>query len=374
MLKNRIESIDVLRGLVIALMTIDHVREFFFMANPLPDPMNIEATPFWVFFSRWLAHFCAPIFVFLAGISAYLYGCKVSKKELSMFLLKRGIFLIILEITVINFAWTFSFPPSKIFLQVIWAIGISMVCLSAIIWLPRLAIAAVALFLIAGHHLLSGISFESGAGHYIWAILYDRNVLELTEDIKARTSYPVLPWIGIIALGYLYGCIFAKGFDAFRRNKILIISAILCFSLFIILRFGNIYGENNLFVSAEGDFILSLMSFFNLTKYPPSLLFSLMTLSGAFLCLRYIEKIHGVIKAVLLNFGRVPMFYYILHLYALHIAYKITVLLVGIEKYSVSNIQIVWIISIITLIALYPAVIWFGKLKASSDNKLLKYL
>jgi uncharacterized membrane protein len=370
----RIESIDILRGLVIALMTLDHTREFFFMASPLSDPMNLETTTAAVFFSRWLAHFCAPTFVFLAGISAYLYGQKVSKKELSLFLLKRGMFLVLLEVTIVNFAWVFSFPPSMLYLQVIWAIGLSMIALGGMIWLPKWWLAVLALFLIAGHHLLSGISFDGAVGNTLWSILYERSVIPIAEGISARTSYPVLPWIGIIALGYLYGGIFSKNHMPEKRKATLLVSSLICVIFFVILRVSNLYGENNLFEAFAGDFTKTAMSFFNMTKYPPSLLFTLMTLSFALLLLHYLDGIKGLLKNIFLNFGRVPMFYYIAHLYVLHIVYNVTVFLAQIPKYSVSNIGVVWLISIATLALLYPAVIWFGALKSRSNIRLLRYI
>ncbi len=374
MRSKRIESIDILRGLVIALMTIDHTREFFLMASPLSDPMNLEETSAGVFFSRWLAHLCAPTFIFLAGISAYLYGQKVSRTTLSSFLLKRGIFLVLLEVTVINFAWVFSFPPSMLYLQVIWAIGLSMIALAGIVWLPKLWVVIIALFLIAGHHLLSGIAFEGGVGKVLWSILYERSIIQVADGTSARTSYPILPLIGIISLGYLYGIIFSKNYRPEKRKSTLLISSLICVTLFVMLRFSNLYGENNLFEVFSGDFTKTAMSFFNLTKYPPSLLFTLMTLSLSFLLLHYLDSLKGLLKNIILNFGRVPMFYYILHLYVLHIIYNITVFLVGVPMYSVPNIGVVWLISIATLALLYPAVTWFSALKERSNNQLLRYL
>ena len=372
----RVESIDILRGLVIALMIVDHVREYFFLGIPLSDPMNINTTPFMIFFDRFLAHFCAPTFIFLAGVSAYLYEQKRDKKQLSIFLFKRGLFLMLLEIFVINFAWPFPLPPSMIYLQVIWVIGFSMMCLSVIIWFPRYVTILISLFLVAGQHFFSGVTFDLELGKYIWSLLYDRNVLELTSNISVRTSYPILPWIGVISLGYLYGYIFTNQIDTSKRNKILAISSVLCFSIFIIFRFFNIYGETIPFILNSNDFVVTIMSFFNVTKYPPSFLFVMITLSGSFFCLRYIDKLYSSIKKILLNFGRVPLFYYILHLYILRITHTIVTYLFVEPNYHANNKSaiFIWLISLIVLTFSYPIVLWLVKVKSNSKNKLLSYL
>lgn len=371
----RIESIDILRGLVMALMTLDHVREFFFMSSPLSDPMNLETTTPLLFFNRWISSFCAPTFIFLAGLSAYLYGKKVGKKECSLFLLKRGIFLLLLEITLINFAWTFAFPPSMFYLQVIWAIGFAMIFLAFIIWLPRYLIAVVSLFLIIGQHLFSGVSFESGIFNVLWSIFYEKNVIPLTSDISFRTTYPVLPWVGVIALGYLYGVIFTKEYNPIKRKFVLLISSSASILSFFLLRFNNLYGENkHLFKVFSDDLTKTVMSFFNLTKYPPSLLFILITLSFSMAFLHYFDIKKRLIKNILLNFGRVPLFYYILHLYFLHLIYSIASLITNNTNYNLSSPLELWFVSILTLVLLYPAVVWFGKIKVNSQNSLLRYL
>jgi uncharacterized membrane protein len=199
-------------------------------------------------------------------------------------------------------------------------------------------------------------------------------VLSITETISARTSYPILPWVGIISLGYLSGNWFAKGYSASKRHHYLIISSIVCAVLFIGLRSINLYGEANLFAYNENDITKTVMSFFNLTKYPPSLLFSLMTLSAALLLLAKLENVKNSITDILLVFGRAPLFYYIAHLYTLHIAYSLTVWALNEPRYSVMHISIVWLICVVTLIVLFPATRWFGELKRRTHLSLLKYL
>ncbi|HEX5381690.1 MAG TPA: heparan-alpha-glucosaminide N-acetyltransferase domain-containing protein, partial [Acinetobacter sp.] len=206
-LSQRLQAIDALRGLVILIMMVDHVRETFYLHHQVPDPMRIEETEASLFFSRILAHLCAPIFVVLTGLSAYLYQAKHNSLSMTReFLLKRGLFLVILELLVINFAWTGQFPPQVIYLQVIWAIGISMIVLAMLIGLPQRILWLIAVLIIFGHNLLDQVSLQQmPILQPIWLILHERGWIEWGEFLKLRTSYPVLPWIGVILLGYSIG-------------------------------------------------------------------------------------------------------------------------------------------------------------------------
>lgn len=377
---HRIYSIDVLRGLIMALMTVDHAREFFFHTIHLSDPMKITGLPPEVFFTRWVTHFCAPTFVFLAGMSAYLYGQKphVTKGQLSLFLLKRSAVLILLELTIINFAWTFVLPPAKIYLQVIWAIGVSMVCLAGMIWLPVTLIALAAILLIAAHPLLNGVSFPAGSiMGTIWSVLHHRNLITITDTLQVRTSYPVLPWIGIMAGGYLTGKLFTPGYRPEVRKRFLVWGGCAMLLVFVILRLPNVYGEASPFITFPGQPVQTLMSFLNLTKYPPSFLYSLMTLGIASLALAWLEQPLGALSQLFMNFGRVPMFYYILHLYLLHGATWVIALSLGIsggQKFSVPGIGIVWLIAVLTLMVAYPIVRWFAAVKAANSRSWLRYI
>ncbi|MGA9660564.1 MAG: heparan-alpha-glucosaminide N-acetyltransferase domain-containing protein, partial [Pseudomonas alloputida] len=229
LITQRLQSIDALRGLVILFMLLDHVRETFFLHHQVSDPMAIDTTEPALFFSRTLAHLCAPVFVLLTGLSAWLYGEKYQGRgDVSAFLFKRGLFLVVLEFTLVNFAWTFQLPPSVIYLQVIWAIGVSMIALSLLVWLPRAALLALGAIIIAGHNLLDGVHFGAeSALHVPWAILHDRGWLAFSETLHLRTSYPVLPWIGVIALGYGLGPWFARGSDAGQRQQHLLVAGLL---------------------------------------------------------------------------------------------------------------------------------------------------
>ncbi len=241
-------------------MLLDHVRETFYLHKQVTDPMDVTVTEPALFGSRLLAHICAPVFVLLTGISAFLFQSK--KQDLQQtraFLLKRGLFLIVLELTLVNFAWTATFPPEVIYLQVIWAIGISMVVLACCVSLPLPVLAGAGLVIIFGHNLLDSVHFSQGVLQNIWFVLHDRGWIEIA-DIKLRTSYPVLPWIGVILLSYALGQFFSSKYSAKQRSRTLLSLGLVSIGLFVLLRFINVYGDQpwQHFESLQ----LSLMSFF----------------------------------------------------------------------------------------------------------------
>ena len=378
----RLQSIDALRGLVILFMLLDHVRETFFLHRQVSDPMTIDAidaTEPSLFASRTLAHLCAPVFVLLTGLSAWLYGEKhQGRGDVSVFLFKRGLFLVVLEFTLVNFAWTFELPPSVIYLQVIWAIGLSMLALSLLVWLPRPALLALGALIVAGHNLLDGLHFgPESALHVPWAILHERSWLEVGEHLRLRTSYPLLPWIGVIALGYGLGPWFARGSDAGKRQQRLLWTGAALLLGFGALRLLNGYGEApwSLYASVGQ----TLMSFFNITKYPPSLLFLALTLGVGLLLLRGFERA-GDARWIgpLAVFGAAPMFFYLLHLYALKLLYVACVALFGLNQgryFGFDGIGAVWLTAVLLPLALYLPVRWFARLKARRrDIAWLKYL
>ena len=375
----RLLSIDALRGLVILFMLLDHVRETFLLHRQVSDPMDIANTEPALFFSRTLAHLCAPVFVLLTGLSAWLFSEKYAgKADVSAFLFKRGLFLVLLEFTWVNFAWTFQLPPSVIYLQVIWAIGLSMIALSLLVWLPRWLLLTLSLAIIAGHNLLDGLHFSpESALHVPWAILHDRGWIEVGDSLRLRTSYPLLPWIGVIGLGYALGPWFARGADAWSRQQALLLGGIAGLLGFVGLRLINAYGEKPWAV--EDTTVQTLMAFFNITKYPPSLLFITLTVSIGLLLLRVFERrqtrrwIHW-----LTVFGSAPMFFYLLHLYVLKVLYLIAVALFGLNHgsyFGFDSVAAIWLVSLLLALALYPAVRWFSALKSRRrDIAWLKYL
>ena len=375
---SRLTSIDALRGLVILFMLLDHVRETFFLHYQVSDPMDIFSTSLGLFCNRTLAHICAPVFIFLSGLSSYLYGEKHNgTKDTTQFLLKRGIFLIILELTLVNFAWTFQFPPTVIYLQVIWAIGLSMIALSLLIFLPRWVLIGLGFLIICTHNLLDGVHFDAESPMYIpWAILHDRSWFSLGEILKMRTSYPVLPWIGVICLGYATGPWFGKNTNAHARHQKLLRWGCIALGIFFTLRFMNIYGEKPRIISENA--VQTVMSFFNVTKYPPSFLFICFTLGIGLLLLLAFEKLpQRKWISTLSVFGAVPMFFYLLHLYVLKFLYLGALAIWGTNQgqyFGFDSVAQVWLCTIILAVALYPAAQWFGRLKAQrKDLTWLKY-
>jgi uncharacterized membrane protein len=374
----RLQSIDALRGLIIVLMLLDHVRETFFLHHQVSDPMDVAHTSVDLFISRTLAHFCAPLFVFLTGLSAWLYSERhAGKRAVSAFLFKRGLVLIALELTLVNFAWTFQFPPTVIYLQVIWAIGLSMIALSAMVVLPRGVLAALGLGIIAGHNLLDDVHFAAGSAlHIPWAILHDRGWIEVGDSLRLRTSYPLLPWIGVIAVGYAAGPWFAREASAEQREINLIAWGFGALTLFLALRGINGYGEKPW---AEGDTTAqTFMSVFNVTKYPPSLLFISLALGVGLLVLAWFERRQGRgWLQPLVTLGAASMFFYLLHLYALKLLYVGAVAVWGTTQgqyFGFTSVLGLWGCAAVLTIMLLPAVSWFAALKARRrDIAWLKY-
>ncbi|WP_339425593.1 DUF1624 domain-containing protein [Pseudomonas proteolytica] len=377
--RQRLLSIDALRGLVILFMLLDHVRETFLLHRQVSDPMNIDTTEPALFISRTLAHLCAPVFVLLTGLSAFLYGEKYQGRgDVSAFLFKRGLFLVVLEFTLVNFAWTFQLPPSVIYMQVIWAIGVSMIALAVLVWLPRPMLIGLALVIIGGHNLLDGVHFAVGSAlHIPWAILHERSWIEVSDTLRLRTTYPVLPWIGVIALGYGIGPWFCGSMAAARRQRYLLLAGVGALAGFGVLRLINGYGEAPW--QMYDSQVQTLMSFFNITKYPPSLLFLALTLGVGLLLLLGFERA-GQRRWIgtLAVFGAAPMFFYLLHLYVLKVLYVMGVALFGLNQgthFGFDNVASVWLVALLLPLALYLPVRWFARLKARRrDIAWLKYL
>ncbi|SDQ66665.1 Uncharacterized membrane protein [Pseudomonas sp. UC 17F4] len=374
----RLLCIDALRGLVIVFMLLDHVRETFFLHRQVSDPMDVASTDPWLFLSRTLAHLCAPVFVLLTGLSAYLYGEKhQGKAAVSAFLFKRGLVLVLLELTLVSLAWTLELPPKVIYLQVIWAIGLSMIALAGLVWLPRPLLVLIGVLIVAGHNLLDPLHFAAGSAlHVPWAILHDRGWIEVADNLRLRTSYPLLPWIGLIALGYAMGPWFAQGADAQARQRTLLLTGLGALAGFLLLRLLNGYGEARWQVGETT--LRTLMSFFNITKYPPSLLFLALTLGVGLLLLRRFEHLQGSHAIRVLSvFGAAPMFFYLLHLYALKVLYLIGVACFGLNQgsyFGFDGVWSVWLTAMVLSVALYPPVRWFAALKARRrDIGWLKY-
>jgi uncharacterized membrane protein len=316
---NRIESIDILRGVVMVIMALDHVRDYFHYGSFFIDPTNLETTTPMLFFTRFITHYCAPVFVFLAGTSAFIYGSRKTKSELFKFLFSRGIWLIFLELVVNNFIWSFDFSYSLLVFQVIWAIGFSMVCLSFLIYLPKKVLLFLGIILIAGHNLLDSIVTEGQSlQSIIWYVLHQEQFLVINLNQSIALYYPVIPWIGIMVLGYLFGTFYQKEYAVTIRKKWLLRLGLGALVIFFVLRGWNIYGDLTPW-SVQDTITKTVLSFFSITKYPPSLLFICITLGPALLFLHTIESTKNRVTDFFLVFGRVPLFYYFLHVLLIHL-------------------------------------------------------
>ena len=336
---SRINSIDLLRGWIMVIMALDHVRDYFHADSLRFEPTDLEHTNVLLFFTRWITHFCAPAFVLLTGTSAFLSGQRKSKKEQSLFLIKRGLWLLLVEITIINFAWSFNINLPFIGLGVIWAIGISMIALAVFIHLPIKWIAATGLTLVAAHNLLDSLHFNN----FLWAAVHEPAIFRLNAAHLIRVSYPVMPWVGLMALGYCLGTVYASKFDEKRRKKILVLGGLLAIVLFILLRFINQYGDMQHW-SIQKSAAFTFLSFLNTTKYPPSLLYLLMTIGPILIFLAFMEKKkNNRLEKALIHFGRVPMFYYILHIYLLHLLAMVAAQLSGYGWQSMILIRRTWV-------------------------------
>ena len=375
---SRLVSIDIVRGLAMVLMALDHVRDFF--AAPRLDPLDLSHTSASLFLTRWITHLCAPLFVFLAGASSYLLSQRRSRAELSRFLLIRGLWLIVLEITVVDFAWTFDLRyQTGLYLQVIWAIGVAMIVLATLVYLPFPAIAAFSVIMIASHNLLDGIAAESwGDWAPLWTVLHVQGPIP-----HAFIEYPLIPWIAVMSLGYCTGGIFQL--DAQRRGRVLVYLGAAALAGFGLLRMLNVYGDPRPW-SLQSTTVLTLLSIVNVQKYPPSLQFLLLTLGSGFLLLAAFESGRGRMSEVLSTFGRVPLFFYVLHIALAHFAAGVVGLAMGFGAalfatdfvsiptqwgFGLPVIYLAWLLVVLTL---YPACKWFGEIKRRRADWWLSYL
>ncbi|MEM6300596.1 MAG: heparan-alpha-glucosaminide N-acetyltransferase domain-containing protein [Pseudomonadota bacterium] len=364
----RIASIDVMRGLVILLMMVDHVRERFYLHTRTGDPMydSIEAD---LFFTRMLTHLCAPMFILLAGVSAWLYAHPTDTRYRSpqSFLLKRGLVIILIEVVLYRLVWIDSYP-SFLFLQVLFAIGVCMVALGLVCRLNYWLLGALGAFIVLGHNLLEPIQFAPTSSLYvIWTVLHDPGELFELGGLRVSLSYPVLPWFGVILLGYFAGPIYGSSFDSQRRSKLLLGTGVGSLTLLLILRGFNLYGETLPWQASEST-LRSLMSFLNFTKYPPSLDYLLLTLGVGLLLLAGLDRLRrsSWVLEALRCFGSVPMFIYVVHLYVLLAAYWVMYWAYGAnygERYGLSSVGEIWLASALLIAAHYPLARWFANYK-----------
>jgi uncharacterized membrane protein len=373
----RNQAIDWLRGAVMIVMALDHSRMF------IGSEVDLHSASPALYFTRWITHFCAPVFVLLAGMGAYLHGRRlVSTAELSRYLFTRGVLLAMLEITVVRAVWMFYLGPQILVLQVIWAIGVSMVVLAGLVWLPRAAIAAFALVLIAGHNLLDAVqASDLGSLRWLWLLLHEFGRLEPFAGAHWFVIYPLVPWVAVMAAGYAIGP-WAALPRAERRVRFLRAGGALSLG-FVALRALDVYGDPTPW-SIDGGLLRTALSFLDCEKYPPSLLYLAMTIGPALCLLAWMDRPLGVWATRVATYGRVPLLYYVLHLFLIHVAAiafawplfgaaAITHPFAGSEPlgYSLPAVYGLWIV---VVVALYPACVWFAEVKRRSRNAWVSYL
>lgn len=392
---NRLKSVDALRGLIMIIMAIDHVRDFVHRGAMAGSPTDLATTTPVLFMTRWITHFCAPVFMLTAGMGAYFYWRHRdrSKGELSRFLVTRGLWLIVLELTVMQLAYNFNLSSSNpIFLLVLWVLGACMVVLAGLVWMPIGALTVLSVSTIALHNALDGVRAQSfGAAAPLWILLHQVGAFPLMGRVFIA-AYSLVPWFAVMALGFCIGPIFAKEPVA-RRRTLLILGGVMTI-LFVALRMLNVYGDPSRW-AAQPTATFTLLSFLNTTKYPPSLIFLLMTLGPSLMLLSIFDRMSFSRSNPLIVFGRVPLFYFVLHFFLAHVA----IVLLAVATYGSAAmgfmlqpvpsmggpakafppdfgypLWVAYAVWVAIVVGLYPACRWFADVKNRSDRWWLSYL
>lgn len=387
----RIDSIDLLRGLVMIIMALDHTRDFFHRDAWTSDPLNPATTTPILYFTRWITHLCAPIFVFLAGSGAYFQSLRKTKKQLSLFLVKRGLWLFFVEIVVLNFAFSFDVHYRLFVLQTIWSIGMSMIILGLMIWLPFRAIFITGLVIVLGHNSLDFFEKNNPNTGWLYDLIHRPGQFPLWGNHGLFIFYPFLPWSGLMMLGYCFGKLFLK-FEGIERKKMLLWLGFGVIAFFIVLRATNEYGDP-LHWSTQRNALSTFFSFMNVQKYPPSLLYMCATVGIGILFLAFAGNVKNGLTKFITVYGRVPFLYYILHFFLIHLVSAICYLSRGHslaeglktqqggfvpqflapgEGYSLFTVYMIWICIVLSL---YPVCKWFSDYKQAHREKWwLSYL
>jgi uncharacterized membrane protein len=389
----RLLSIDALRGLVMIIMALDHVREFFHADAMVFSPTDLTRTTPILFFTRWITHYCLPVFMFAAGMGVYLYGRSRTKRELSRFLWTRGLWFIVLELTVMRFAYNFNFSLRfLILLLILWIFGICLLAMAALVYVPMRWLAALSVAVIVLHNCLDGVRAQQfGSAAWVWNLLHQPGVIPVAGKL-ALVTYTFLPWIGMMAAGFCFGRIFQMEPEA--RRRIMLRLGLAMSIAFIALRAVNHYGDPAPWTHQKSA-LFTALSFLNCTKYPGSLDFLLMTLGPALLVLAWFERLTFKPSNPLVVFGRVPMFYFILHFYLIHVLAALAAWLrygnaaarfvfnplpsLGGPRelfpanfgYSLWTGYGVWLLVVVLL---YPVCRWFAGVKATRRDWWLSYL
>jgi uncharacterized membrane protein len=385
----RLESVDLLRGCVMIIMALDHVRDF--MSDRIfLNPTDLDTTTPGIFLTRWITHYCAPTFIFLAGTSAYLAGVRgKSKPSLSFFLFTRGLWLAFFEVTVNRALWLFNFHIYQHGAGVFWAIGLSMIVLATLVWLPTSFVTILGAAMIATHNLLDGLSAEQvNLPGWVWVVLHSPGDAPVIRDITFGTGYCLIPWVGVMAVGYGFGRLLQLP-GGIRRRTVFRLGAALT-AAFVVLRGVNVYGDASVW-QRQSTPLFTALSFLNCTKYPPSLLYLLMTLGPSIMALALFDRPLGRIVQPIITFGRVPLFFYVLHIALIHG----TAVLIDYARFGWSPLEsrgpweiqastappgyglslpAVYLVWVAVVFALYPACRWYAGVKQRRRDFWLSYL
>lgn len=384
----RIESVDVVRGVIMILMALDHVRDYF--GDAAASPTNLATTTAALFFTRWVTHFCAPVFFLLTGTGAYLSLRRRTTGNLSRFLLTRGLWLIALELTVMRFFWQFNVDYRLTVLTVLWALGWAMIVLAALVHLPPRVVTALGVVMIASHDLFDAVRASSlGALAPLWTVLHAPGVLLAGPDHVVFAAYTLVPWVGVTAVGYGLGQVYS--WPAERRRAFLLRLGVGMTAGFLLLRAANVYGDPSRW-TAQRTPAFTALSFINTSKYPPSLLFLLMTLGPALLLLRAVDGRTPRVLRPALVIGKVPLFYYLLHVALMHLAAVVACYVryggahwmvesPTLDRYPVTQppgwpapLPVVYLAWAGVVLALYPLCRWYAGLKQRRRDAWLSYL
>lgn len=385
----RIHTIDVTRGIVMIIMALDHVRDLMHTTALTQDPTDFRTTTAALFMTRWVTHLCAPSFVFLSGTSVYLtLKSQNNLAQTKQFLLTRGLWLMLLELTIINFAFWFDIQFRTIILQVIFAIGLGFVVLSLLLRIKPITLGIIGWSIIAFHAVTALVPIPKQQGlAVLWSFLFRTNIFQLSDSFTLGTLYPFIPWFGIMLAGFAFGPVFETSVAI--RKKQLWIAALICLGLFVVLRFFNLYGGNPFPWAPQKDGLFTVLSFINVFKYPPSLFYALLTLGIMFVLLALGDIKPNRFTHILATYGKVPMFYYLLHWYIIHCAMFGMLFFQGFTWKDIpigtfsfgrppnSGIELggIYLVWLGIVIALYPLCRWYAQYKASHrEKKWLSYL
>lgn len=383
----RVSSIDVLRGIIMIIMALDHTRDYFHWPALTADPLNptiIDFSTIAIYFTRWVTHFCAPVFVFLSGVSAYLASRKKSRNEASSFLMKRGLFLVVMEITVLTLVITFNPSFNFILLLVIWVIGMSMILLGLSMRVSDRFILIVGLILFFGHNIVDTLNMPNHPA--IRALLTGPTGVPLSASHVLGISYTLLPWTGVMFMGYSVGKWFSAATPPEVRRRRLLITGFSMVSVFLLFRFTNIYGNPQPFVAGDST-TRTILNFLNTSKYPPSLLFVCMTVGPALIFLAIAENWNNRFTSFVKVYGNVPFFYYVVHFLLLHLLVTVVYFAGGYSSLPQGNsimafrpqifgfgLPIVWAIWIGVVLIMYYPCKWFQRVKMNNKSTFLKYV